>query len=127
MQPAHSVVGGFGGSSAMSSYGGGSSALTSIGGYQANNMPGGKFEKQPGGSAAQASAGGKFRRYNLSDIFDEQFGLLQRNDILEGQKLEDKKNALSSGAIAEASDPLDCSASMANGSTLNLFVVDNVS
>ena len=36
------------------------------------------------GSNSQQLNSSKFKRYSLLDLFDEQYGLLQRNDILDG-------------------------------------------
>ncbi len=36
------------------------------------------------GSNSQQLNSSKFKRYSLQDLFDEQYGLLQRNDILDG-------------------------------------------
>jgi hypothetical protein len=37
-----------------------------------------------GASNSQQLNSSKFKRYSLLDLFDEQYGLLQRNDILDG-------------------------------------------
>jgi len=57
------------------------------GGYMDQSHGGGG----PGGASSVSNSGSQFKRYTLLDLFDEQYGHLQRNDILNGQKMDEKR------------------------------------
>lgn len=42
-------------------------------------------------SSSISNSGNKFKRFTLQDFFDEQYGLMQRNDILNEQKMDEKR------------------------------------
>ena len=61
-----------------------------------------------GGGVGNGQPGSKFKRYNINDLFDEQYGHLQRNEILEDQKQEERQ----------------LSQNQTKGSLLNIFIVN---
>lgn len=48
-----------------------------------------------GASAPQSSSSSQFKRYNLVDVFDDQYGHVQRNELLEKQKKDGRDQAMS--------------------------------
>lgn len=63
-------------------------------------------------SNSMSNSGNIFKRFSIQDLFDEQYGHLQRNDILNEQKLDEKRQ-IGIGGQTQANKK----------ATLNLFVV----
>lgn len=67
-----------------------------------------------GVSVTSSSSGSKFKRYSLADLFDEQYGHLQRNELIENQKQEERNLSMHHG---------NSSSKQSQGAFLNVFVI----
>lgn len=47
------------------------------------------------GPSSSSGNANQFKRYSLVDLFDEQYGHLQRNELIDNQKNEEKKIGMS--------------------------------
>lgn len=67
-----------------------------------NMNPGGNGQSNYGMGSSQApsnSGSSKIKRYNLLDLFDDQYGHLQRNELLEVQKQKERLKQSNAGAV----------------------------
>ena len=68
-----------------------------------------------GGSAGSFSSAGKFKRYSMMDLFDEQYGHLKRNELLEALKQEKEKQMGLSISTSASKNSV--------GAFMNIFIV----